>query len=239
MEPVTTDDGLTLYRWTSPHPEWRTAIEWGRRVASWAVPCGATLVLVDPLLPPPGDAEAPAADDLLATLADAANAVEIVVTIPYHARSAEALYERFRDRRPTRIWGHEAVASRWTHDDTPLELIRSGKDGPHALPAGVLAFPIGNPRRYETPLWFPAQRSLAFGDAVVGYEGGLRIWQQGPFSPRWYREKFLPTLVPLLELDVERVLVTHGPPVLAGGREALRAALAAPPWDHTSKRPRT
>jgi hypothetical protein len=29
-----------------------------------------------------------------------------------------------------------------------------------------------------------------------------------------------------LDLDVERVLVSHGPPVLSGGREALAAALA-------------
>jgi hypothetical protein len=31
------------------------------------------------------------------------------------------------------------------------------------------------------------------------------------------------------------VLATHGPPVLADGRAALQAALAAPPWDHTAK----
>jgi hypothetical protein len=62
----------------------------------------------------------------------------------------------------------------------------------------------------------------------------LRIWQQGPFSRQWYRDKFLPTLLPLLELDTERILVTHGPPILKGGRQALRAALAAPPWDHAA-----
>ena len=32
-------------------------------------------------------------------------------------------------------------------------------------------------------------------------------------------------LRPLLDLPVERVLVTHGEPVLAGAREALAAAL--------------
>jgi hypothetical protein len=127
------------------------------------------------------------------------------------------------------------VARRWRRGDTPLEIIRTAKDGaPAKLAAAVLAFPIGNPRRYETPLWFPDHRALAFGDALVGYEGSLRVWQQGPFSKQWYREKFLPTLAPLLTLDVERVLATHGPPVTHGGREALRAAVAAPPWDHAA-----
>ena len=32
-------------------------------------------------------------------------------------------------------------------------------------------------------------------------------------------------LRPLLDLDIERVLVSHGEPVLGGGREALETAL--------------
>ena len=34
------------------------------------------------------------------------------------------------------------------------------------------------------------------------------------------------SLRPLLELPIERLLVSHGEPVLAGGRRALAAALA-------------
>jgi hypothetical protein len=49
---------------------------------------------------------------------------------------------------------------------------------------------------------------------------------------RFYRERFNPTLEPLLELDPERVLVTHGEPVLSDGRARLRAAIAAGPWYH-------
>lgn len=232
--PVEIDTGL--YRWSAPHPEWRTAIEWGHEVASWAVVCGDSLVLVDPLVPSTEESGQGPVLSALDALARYARAVEIMVTIPYHARSAEPLFHRWRESLPVRIWGHRAVATRFLRDDTPLEIIRTSKDGtPAELPASVLAFPIGNPRRYETPLWFPTHRALAFGDALVGYDDALRIWQQGPFSRQWYREKFLPTLLPLLQLDVERVLATHGPPVLADGRAALRAALAAPPWDHTAK----
>ncbi len=51
-----------------------------------------------------------------------------------------------------------------------------------------------------------------------------------PSVKRFYRERFNPTLEPLLELDFDRVLVTHGAPVLQDGKEALRSALRAEPW---------
>ena len=40
----------------------------------------------------------------------------------------------------------------------------------------------------------------------------------------------MPTLRPLAELDLERVLVTHGEPVLRAGARALAKALDAPAW---------
>jgi hypothetical protein len=101
-------------------------------------------------------------------------------------------------------------------------------------PAGVTAFAIGRPVRGERPLWLPSHRALAFGDAVVTTpEGDLRLWGQSPLDDRrrrWYRESFVPTLAPLLDLSVQRVLVTHGAPVLEDGATALRAAVAADPW---------
>jgi hypothetical protein len=84
------------------------------------------------------------------------------------------------------------------------------------------------------PLWFPSHRALAFGDAVVGVEGALRVWEvvDSPKRRAWYRNRLVPMLEPLLALETESVLVTHGPPVVGGGREALREALAAEPWDY-------
>ena len=49
---------------------------------------------------------------------------------------------------------------------------------------------------------------------------------------RFYRERFNPTLQPLLELSWDRALVTHGRPLLEHGKEALRKALRAKPWYH-------
>jgi hypothetical protein len=87
------------------------------------------------------------------------------------------------------------------------------------------------PRGVEIPLsawnervfWIPEHRALVFGDVVIGRDGGLQL-------PRaWIGDEHYGGVVeelrPLLELPVERVLVGHGEPVLAGGRQALARAL--------------
>ena len=68
------------------------------------------------------------------------------------------------------------------------------------------------------------------------------MWSQDKLDARrraFYRERFAPTLAPLLELPCERVLVTHGEPVLSGGAAALRAAVSAAPGTTTAERQRT
>ncbi len=216
-----------VFRWTAPHPEWRTRIEWGHEVASYALVCAGGLSLVDPLLPAPDSSAGRDVQARLDELVAAAPSLDILVTIPYHTRSSEALFWRYRDRLPVALWGHPAVAKRFTDPATPLTPIVAGeRAGSSALPQA-----IGDPRRFETPLFFPEHKALAFGDALVCVEGELRIWQERPFSPAWYHDKFLPSLLPLLELDVEIVLATHGAPLLRDGRAALRRALASPPWD--------
>jgi glyoxylase-like metal-dependent hydrolase (beta-lactamase superfamily II) len=85
------------------------------------------------------------------------------------------------------------------------------------------------------PIHLPSHKALATGDALVTTpEGDLRLWhwrdRVDAERARWYRERFNPTLAPLLELDLERVLVTHGEPVLSYGSAALQAAVDAEPW---------
>ena len=202
-----------LWRWTARHAEWHPG-EWGAEVASFAADAGDAVLLVDPLLP----------DDDAAVLErlDALGPAAILVTIPYHARSSEALAERY----DAPIHGHPAVAKR-LRDGSRLEPL-------DALPGGARAFPIGKPRRHETPIHLPSHRALAFGDAIVTTpEGDLRIWHTDRVDDaraRWYRERFVPTLEPLRELDLERILVTHGEPVLHDGSAALEDALTARPW---------
>jgi glyoxylase-like metal-dependent hydrolase (beta-lactamase superfamily II) len=103
----------------------------------------------------------------------------------------------------------EAVAKRYG----------AATDGP--LPAGVEAHAA--PAGEETVYRLPAHGALVFGDIVLGVDGGVRLcpesWLDGTLA------QLRDELRPLLELPVERVLVSHGEPVLADGRAALERAL--------------
>lgn len=60
----------------------------------------------------------------------------------------------------------------------------------------------------------------------------LRFWPRRRETERRrasYEQRLLPTLDALTRLDVERVLVTHGEPVLQNGASELAAALTRPP----------
>lgn len=183
---------------------------------SFALRAGGCTLLIDPLVL--GETTWEALDAVVA------GPVETLVTIPYHTRSAEQARRRYGGS----VWGHPAVASR-LEEPQALRVVRAGDE----LPGGASAHRIGNPVRYEMPIFVPEQRSLVFGDTVVGTDGGLRVWTQEPVTDRrrqWYEQRLIPSLRPLLDLDCERVLVTHGPSVLRGGRRALEHALTAGPW---------
>ncbi len=208
-----------LWRWTARHGEWHPG-EWGAQVASFALDANGVTLLVDPLLPEDDDGEVLEALDALAT-----DRVAILITIPYHTRSAEALRERYDGT----IHGHPAVTKRLTSTQG-FEPAAPGDE----LPGG--ARPYALPRRSEMPIFLPSHLALAFGDALVTTPGGeLRIWTYETITDRtlrYHRERFAPALAPLRELDLERVLVTHGEPVLEDGSAVLAAALDAPPWYH-------
>ena len=227
-----------VYRWTAAHPEWRPKAE---EVGSYALVAGEALLLVDPLLTADADERSAPLLAQLERMAAAAVRVELLVTIPYHTRSAEALYERFTAQRPTRLWGHANVRKR-LDPETPLEVVPAGATGSVADIAGgaAEAYTIGRPRRSEHPMYVPALRAVVFGDVVVGAQGGLRFWNMSNGTGAdWYREVFAPTLAPLAERPVDHVLVTHGPPVVGDGQRALAQCLASPPvsmyW-HPSRR---
>ena len=220
--PVELADGL--WHWVARHPEWHPG-EFGREVGCYAVRTPDALLLVDPLLPADPDPVLGLLDGL------AVERVAILVTIPYHVRSADDLWCRYRARADVTIHGHRAAAKR-LGDDRAFREVEPGA----RLPGGAVAHAIGRPRRYEMPLYLPSHHALAFGDAlVVTPSGQLRVWATSPVDGarrRWYRERFVPTLEPLAGLGIERVLVTHGTPIAAGGGDALRAAMAADPWYH-------
>jgi hypothetical protein len=219
-----------IHRWTAPHPEWRSSVE---EVVSYVLVAGEVLAFVDPLLPAEGDARrAPLLAEIDKIIGEVRR-LDLFVTIPYHTRSVETLYERYSRTLPTLIWGHPGVKKRLTRL-APFEVIPQSAAGEAAEIAdgAVLAYTIGKPRRSEYPLYFPGLRAVVFGDAVVGAQGGVRFWNQSSSTGAdWYRDVFAATLRPLAEQDIEYVLTTHGPAVVADGRRALEECLAAPPVD--------
>ncbi len=213
-----------LWRWTARHPEWHPG-EFGAEVACYAARAGDDItLLIDPLLPPDPASVLAVIDEALG------ERLAILITIPYHVRSAEELWNRYRERADTTIHGHLACAKRLNDRSAFHEI-----DPAVPLPGGVTAHAIGKPRRYETPLHLPSHGALVFGDAVAESGGRLVVWSSEKVDAkveRFYRERFNPTLEPLLELDFDAVLATHGQPLMSDGKRALRTALEAKPWYH-------
>ena len=219
-----------LWEWSGPHPEWHSKEPdaFSAEVISFACRTPEALLLVDPLLP---EREADRADALDLIESEAEARIAILITITYHVRSAEQIWERYRSEVNVSIHGHPACSKRLGSAAGALSPIEAGVE----LPGGAVPYAIGKPRRFETPIHLPSHDALVFGDAVVGVRGGLRMWamrKPDAAHERFYRDRFAPTLQPLVDLGVERVLVTHGPSVLEGGSEALREAAAAKPWYH-------
>ena len=107
------------------------------------------------------------------------------------------------------------------------------------VPDGARAIPLGDPIG-ETAYALPRYRALVPGDVVIGgdaIEGerapiGLRLcppgWYGSTAAERaWYGGIGLRSALRRLARGAaERVLVTHGSPLLSGGAEALRALAA-------------
>lgn len=231
VEPV----GPGLWWWASPHPEWTEDSGgpggWEAEVASIYVEGADGVVLIDPLVPvDPEERERfwRALDRDLARLPGAPLAV--VVSCPWHRRSAAAVAERYRGRAGTSIRAHEEAAAFVAELDA-----RPFREG-DALPCGVRPHRIEGAEPAECAFWIPDHRALVFADAVIGAgHGELRLcppaWlAAGEEGRERHTAQLRPSIRRLVDLGAERVLPSHGAPVLAGGAAALAAAVLAPPW---------
>ena len=191
-----------IWRWEARHPSWSEddggPDGWGPEVASYAIDAGEILLLVDPLA-------VPAEVEELAACRDTA----IVLTCPWHQRDARTVGEHLEAPIfvPPPDEGDENPA--------PGTVFTAGD----RLPSGVEAFPGIEPN--DLVLWIERHRALVLGDSLVDRGEGLEI----PLT--WLRDvtlaEVLATLRPLLDLPVELVLPTHGPPV---DRAALVRAIS-------------
>ena len=214
-----------LWAWRARHPEWHPG-EWGAEVVSWALRAGDDALLVDPLIPEDGEA----VWALVEQLATDARRLAVLVTIPYHVRSAEPIRERLAGPTPFSIHGHAACRDRLSSAGGFEELV-PGRE----LPGGAVSYEIGNPKRFETPIGLPSHDALAFGDSIVGTPDGLRMWSAREVDDgrrRFFAERFAPTFEPLVALRSANVLVGHGPSAIGDGAAQLERAVSAPPWYH-------
>jgi hypothetical protein len=186
-----------LRRWTAWHEEWQEP------VASVAVDTESGIVLIDPLDPPRG----------------LARPDHVLLTVYWHIRSvpeltADEVWSSRRGARPLRNRG--------------VRVTRNVEDD--ALPGGIRAFPTA--RSSEVVYWLPDQKAVVIGDVLLGAGAKprpsreqLRLCPAGWLGKATH-EELRESLRPLLDLPVQRVLVSHGEPVVRGGRKALEQVLA-------------
>jgi glyoxylase-like metal-dependent hydrolase (beta-lactamase superfamily II) len=187
-----------LHRWTAWHDHWQ------EDVGCLAVETADGLVLIDPL-DPPKTFRKPA---------------HVLITVFWHARSTPGLGA-------THVWSSAAnartLANRGVAVTDPLE-------DDTALPGGLRS--ILTARRGEVVYWLPRQRAVVAGDVLLG--AGAKARATGD-ALRLCPERWLgkathadlrASLRPLLELPVQRVLPSHGRPVLRAGKRHLEALVA-------------
>jgi hypothetical protein len=200
MELTTIRPGLS--RWTAPHPDYEPDPK-PDSPADWPEQVGCVAYEAPDALvlvdPLVPDELWPALDRLAE-----GRGVVVLTTIAFHRRSREAVAERY-----------SASTSRAKGN----------------LPQGIETISI--PRAGEAMIWIPEHAALVPGDRILGgRDGGLRVCPDS-----WLR--YLPSGITgselrealrlLLRLPIELVLVSHGEPVLAGGRDELERALSSGP----------
>jgi glyoxylase-like metal-dependent hydrolase (beta-lactamase superfamily II) len=205
VKPVELAPGLT--RWTAWHEEWR------QQVGSVAVETPDEVAVIDPLLP------SDCADDVWAAI-ERGKPVHVLLTVFWHTRSTAAVVERTG----ATVWapsrGRAAIARRAGRVDRPY---RPGEE----LPAGIEVVPTA--RAAEVVYVLPAHAAAVPGDVVLGAKDGpgLRLCPAGWLPDGTSLDDLRRSLRPLLDRPVERVLVSHGEPVLENAHSELRRLLGA------------
>jgi hypothetical protein len=187
-----------LWRWTAIHPEAEENPEPGSP-ADWPAEVGSVAYAVDDTLvmidPLVPEEVWPELDELAR-----GRKVIVLTTLGFHRRSRDEVAQRY---------------------DASTSRARSN------LPSNVIPIPVR--RAGETMFWLPDVSTLVPGDRLLGDEaGGVRVCPDswlGYLKPGLTGAELRVTLQPLLDLPVERVLTSHGEPMLTGDREALARAL--------------
>jgi hypothetical protein len=188
-----------LWRWTAPHPDWQPNALPGSSM-DWDrdVGCALYLTATDAVFIDPLLPPDPAPFWKWCDPLVAGRPVTVLTTIHWHRRSRAELAERY----------HAAAVN-------------------DPLPEGVRSLVFAPTD--ETFFWLTTPRALVVGDRILGGRaGGLRLcpdsWMASLKNPMT-QEQLRALLAPVLELPVERVLTSHGEPVLSDGARALAEIL--------------
>jgi len=183
-----------LRRWTAWHEEWK------QEVGSLALRTDAGLVLIDPIDPPP----------------EVRNPDHVLLTVFWHARSAGELGAE-------RVWAAKRGVRRLKNRG--VDVTDAFDDSDVELPGGIRVFETA--RESEVIYWLPSHKSIAVGDVLLGAGAKphatsepLRLCPERWLEKKKYRD-LRKSLTPLLDLPLERILMSHGDPVLRGGKDAL------------------
>ena len=200
-----------LWRWTGFYEEWK------HDVGCVYLETRDGICLIDPLVPPEDATRF--WDTLDRDVEQAGGPVHVLITIFWHARDTAAVVARYG----ARVWAPAGAKAAVAHRaGVVTDPFRPGD----RLPAGIDAYPSG--RRSEVVYHLREHAALVAGDALLGGEnGGVRLCPESWLPRGTGHAELRRALTPLLDLEPERVLVSHGEPVLARGADALRSALSS------------
>ncbi|MSO95644.1 MAG: MBL fold metallo-hydrolase [Thermoleophilia bacterium] len=187
-----------LWRWTAPHPDWNEGDDWPRDVGCVYWEGAEATVLVDPLVPEDVSDRDRFHAALDRDVERMGLPVAILQTCRWHGRSVRELAARYQ------------ATVHATADDA-------------GLPAGVRG--IAAPSADEVVWWLEGARAVVPGDTLLGDDvGGVTVCPAS-WLDAGDQAELATQLAPLLALPCERILVSHGRPVLVDGGSALRRAL--------------
>jgi len=186
-----------LRRWTAWHEDWR------EEVGCLALETDDGLVLIDPLDPP----------------RELRKPEHVLLTVFWHYRGTPALKAKH-------VWASgRTVKSLANRGVEVTDAIARDRE----LPGGLGA--IETARHGELLYWLPRQKALAVGDVLLGAgakpratDDPLRLCPERWLGKATHAD-LRASLSPLLDLPVQRVLVSHGKPVLRAGKRALERVL--------------
>jgi glyoxylase-like metal-dependent hydrolase (beta-lactamase superfamily II) len=197
-----------LRRWTGWHPEWKAEVG-----SVWWQGADA-LCLIDPIVPP--DSSQGIWSALDQEVERLGLPLHVFITIYWHARQAREVVERYG----ARLWSHEPAKATIERRAGPADVLFLPGD---ELPGGLEAFQA---RGSEVVYWIPEPRALVTGDVILGgKEDELALCPESWAPKGGGHAQVKKNLRALAGLPIERVLVSHGEPVLEGAREAFARLL--------------